>query len=78
MIEKFNLEFILHIHLNSLAKIKSSLAEFGENIEVVVLAEDNPKGKDLKITMLTEDPTMIFDVCAQFGRIKSVKVNQEG
>ncbi len=33
------------------------------------------KGKKFRISLHTEDPTIIFDTCAQFGKIKSVKIN---
>jgi len=76
MIQKYALEFILHIQNASEKMIKNSLSEFGEAIEICACQDANQKGKDLKININTEDPTMIFDICSQFGRIKSVKVNE--
>ena len=77
MIQRYLLQFTLHTHNGSLQKIKSSLAEFGEHIEVATVTDDLVKGNDFKVSMCTEDPTLIFDVCSQFGRITSVKVNEE-
>jgi len=34
------------------------------------------RGKDFKIRISTEDPTIIFDTCSQFGRLKSVKIRE--
>jgi dihydroxyacetone kinase-like predicted kinase len=76
MIQKYNLEFILYAHLGSVGTIKSSLTEFGDNLEVVNCEGDSEKGKNFKVSIKTEDPTMVFDICSQFGRIKSVKVNE--
>lgn len=57
--------------------INNSLIEFGEDLEIVQLPEnDADKGKNFKIKIYTEEPTIIFDTCAQFGRIKSVKIDE--
>ena len=56
--------------------VKSSIMELGQDIDICELhPKENPQGKDLKINMRTDDPTIIFDTCAEFGRIKSVKIN---
>ena len=78
MIQKYLIEFTLHVHGMPVEKIKSSLAEFGEHAQVQVSEDAGERGKDLMISIEAEDPTMIFDVCAQFGRIKSAKVNEQG
>ena len=77
MIQKFVLEFILHAHNTSAEKIKSSLAEFGEDLSVCADGLDKCS-KDFKINLRTDEPTIIFDLCSQIGRIKSVKINEEG
>jgi len=73
--EKFTIEFILHAYNTTIEQIKSSLAEFGDCLEVVDCKNSQEKGCNFKINISTEDPTLIFDVCSQFGRIRSVKVN---
>ncbi|MFA6357770.1 MAG: hypothetical protein WCY09_03780 [Candidatus Omnitrophota bacterium] len=75
MITKYDLEFILHAKDSSPKIIKSSLEEFGNNLAVSLL-EDNQESCNYKINMITEDPTLVFDLCSQFGRIRSVKVGQ--
>lgn len=74
--QKYRLEFILHVWNIPLQQVKSSLAEFGEILEITDCQDANSQGKDYKININTEEPTLIFDVCSQFGRIRSVKVNE--
>ncbi|MFA5356486.1 MAG: hypothetical protein WC301_03675 [Candidatus Omnitrophota bacterium] len=70
------MEFILKIYNASVETLRDSIAEFGDEIEVMELPRDNEgKGRDFRIRMRAEDPTIIFDTCAQFGRLGSVKVN---
>jgi len=74
---KYRLEFILSIQDASPQIIRNAIVGFGEGLEISPLPQDNGgKTRDLKIHILTEDPTVIFDTCAQFGRIKSVKVDE--
>lgn len=73
---KYRLEFVLHIQDASPKTVESSLSEFAEDIEITDDQGPNSKGKNLKVHLDTEDPTTIFDICAQFGRIKTVKINE--
>ena len=75
MITKYSLEFILHAKDSSAKMIKSSLAEFGNDL-VVSLLEDNKESCNYKVNMITEDPVLVFDLCSQLGRIRSVKVGE--
>jgi dihydroxyacetone kinase-like predicted kinase len=73
----YKLEFILHIYSVSAKTLKSSLAEFGDDLEITDFCQEaGAKGRDFKININTEEPTVIFDICSQFGRIKSIKVNE--
>lgn len=75
MIAKYALEFILHSKDSSPKMIKSSLAEFGN--ELMVSADSSQKENcNYKVSMITEDPTLVFDLCSQLGRIRSVKVHE--
>ena len=74
---KFRLEFRLHTYNTTLEAVKSSLAEFGEKLDISEVVDSAQKGKDFKVNINTEDPTIVFDVCSQFGRIRSVKVGDE-
>ncbi len=71
---KYYLEFILNTQTISLETMRNSIVEFGEDLEIFQ-QDSNVKGIDFKIHIYTEDPTIIFDTCAQFGKIKSVKIN---
>lgn len=71
---KYNLEFILHTLNTKAETLRSSLAEFGEDLEISQSQDDKPSGRDFKVSMNTEEPTAVFDICSQFGRIRSIKV----
>ncbi len=74
MSNRYVLEFILHARNSSPKSIKGFLAEFGDNLTV---AQEQEGKADYKVNMETEDPTMVFDLCAQLGRIRSIKVTEE-
>ena len=73
--KEFTMEFILHAYNTTIDQVKNSLAEFGNSLEVVDCDNSQEKGNNFKVNINTEDPTLVFDVCSQFGRIRSVKVN---
>lgn len=74
---KYCLEFILNMQTVSMETLKNSIVEFGEDLEILQLQQDDDvKGRDFKIRIYTEEPTIIFDTCAQFGRLKSIKVDE--
>jgi len=76
--QKYHLEFILNTQSTSLDIIKNSILEFGEGLQIQQLPQDDGgQTCNLRIHIFTEDPTIIFDTCAQFGRIKSVKIDEE-
>jgi dihydroxyacetone kinase-like predicted kinase len=76
-LQKYRLEFILHTYNASLESIKNALVEFGDSLEVSLSLKGAEKGDDFSISLSTEDPTLVFDICSQFGRIRSVKINDE-
>jgi len=74
----YYLEFILHTYSASQNVIKNSLREFADDLDIFKMLQDNiGAGENYKICMRTDDPTVIFDICSQFGRIKSVKIDEE-
>ena len=74
---KYRLEFILHAYDLTASVLEQRLREFGEDLEIFELSADNPeKGKNFRIHICSEDPTIIFDACAEFGRLKSVKIDE--
>ena len=74
---KYSLEFILSVRDISIETMKNSIIKFGDSLVVTECPDDNTKDKNFKIHINAEDPTIIFDTCAQFGRIKSVRVHEE-
>ncbi len=75
---KYCLEFILNMQTVSSNALRDSIIELGEHLEISQLPLDNDaKSRDFKIRIYTEDPTVIFDTCAQFGRLMSVKIDEE-
>lgn len=75
---KYYLEFILNPYHASAEMIKNALAEFGENLGIADFEVFNSEDKSFKINICTEEPTVMFDICSQFGRISSIKINEEG
>lgn len=73
VIDRYNIEFILSARRITAEEIKNYLAEFVDKIEVSVCGE-----AEFKVSLRALDPTIIFDTCAQFGRIKSVKIDEGG
>ncbi len=79
-INSYSLEFILHTGENeSCSVIKNYLIEWAQDLEITEESpEPSAKGKNFKVRMKAQDPTVIFDACAQLGRIKSVKIEERG
>lgn len=73
----YYLEFILYAYNSSAEFIRNSLAELGEGLEVMLLPRgENEKAESFKVNIRMQDPTIIFDTCAQIGKIKSVKIDE--
>lgn len=75
MIPRYTLEFILHSKNSSPKLIKSSLEEFGGDLTVHQCQKEGG-ACDYQVKMTTEDPTLVFDLCSQIGRIRSIKVHE--
>ena len=74
---KFYLEFILNTYDDSGEALKKVLSGLGADLEFLPMPQiDSERGRHFKIQISAEDPTVIFDTCAEFGRIKSVKVDE--
>ena len=75
MIPRYTLEFILHSKNSTLKLIKSSLEEFGSDLTIHPCQKE-AGSCDYQVNMTTEDPTLVFDLCSQMGRIRSIKVHE--
>lgn len=74
---KYSLEFILHSQHAPLEEIHGSVESLGEGLEILDCRDDTlGQGKNFIVRVFTDEPTLIFDTCAQFGRIKSMKVQE--
>jgi len=74
----YTLQFILYVLDTPVETIQNAVREFGEDLEIIPLQHSlDERGTNFEIKIHTEDPTIIFDTCAQFGRIKSVKIDEE-
>jgi hypothetical protein len=75
---KYSLDFILNTQSVSTESLKNSIIEFGEALEISLLPQESlVKGKDFRVRISTDDPTIIFDTCAQLGKLKSIKIDEE-
>jgi hypothetical protein len=71
------MDFILNAYDESMQALDNSLCGLGEDLKIIEMErESGSGGKSFQISISTQDPTVIFDACAQFGRIKSVKINE--
>lgn len=79
MFEKnFVMEFILHSYGASIQALTNSLTEFAEDIRIAPIepgVADN--GNDFLVNLRAQDPTSIFDICSQFGRIRRAKIEEK-
>jgi hypothetical protein len=73
---KYSLDFVLHTGNTTMQTLKNSLTEFCEDLHISEQPQDTGTGMYFAIEMRAEDPTLIFDICSQFGRIRSVKVEE--
>lgn len=64
-------EFILCVQEYSIETVKNSISSLGDGLAVTNCLDE---ASNYRIQINTQDPTIIFDTCAQFGRIKSVKI----
>lgn len=76
---RYCLYFTLNIQNNITVEVlRNSIIEFGEILEIYQVPEDiTVKGTDFRISIRTEDPIIIFDTCSQFGKLKSIKIDEE-
>ncbi len=73
---RYYLDFILSAKNTSQTVIKNALLEFGRDLEVSSLEDGGDESSEYKININVEDPTIIFDTCGQFGRMKAIKIEE--
>jgi hypothetical protein len=73
--QKFQLDFILSAHGQAAEGIRAALAEFADEVRIEELPqEEGCRAKDFRLRLKAAEPEAVFDLCSQFGRIKTVKV----
>lgn len=76
---KYKLEFILSTFSIDKQNVWNSLLNSAEDLEIIEALDKKIAGPaELKINLITIEPTIIFDICSQFGRITSIKVEEKG
>lgn len=73
---KYQLEFVLDTYDTKEAVLRNSLIEFGDNLEICEVNNGGVPKRDFRINLTTQEPTIVFDVCSGFGRIKEIKINE--
>jgi len=76
--QKFSLEFILSASNASAEMILHSLMQAGEGAKVLEIPQrQEPQTESFQVQVSTQDPTLIFDICSQFGRIRSIRIDEK-
>jgi len=73
MANRYTLEFILTAYGTTQKALSDALAALGDSL--LITPQQSPN--EFKVSMAVEDPTLVFDACAELGRIKSVKVEED-
>lgn len=74
---RYELEFVISAYDLKIDLLRDAIAAFGDGIEVAELSNERlSRYSDFRVNISTLDPTVIFDACAEIGRIKSVKIRE--
>ncbi len=74
---KYQLEFVLAAAGISEQDLLDLLKDITEEVELSVLPQQGgERSLPYKVTACVQDPTIVFDACAEFGRIRSVKIEE--
>jgi dihydroxyacetone kinase-like predicted kinase len=74
--QKYSVEFVLALEDCDINNLRSSLSEFSDEFKVFERKESKEGRQIINVSLIAEDPTAIFDICSQFGRLRSVKVDE--
>lgn len=73
---RYEVGFILQSRHATEKSLKNALSEFGERLEISGASEPESGAGEFKIRLTCEEPTVIFDISSQFGRIKTVRIDE--
>jgi|GEM_PF-343802 dihydroxyacetone kinase-like predicted kinase len=78
LLRKFRMEFILGSRGVSEDMLRRALEGIGEDIEMSVCSGEEEMKDELRmrVSLGTDDPELVFDICSQYGRIKSAKIEE--
>jgi dihydroxyacetone kinase-like predicted kinase len=71
----YSLKFFLQAHDADAAAICNALRDIGEDV-VVTAGQTADRPGTFEVQLFTRDPALVFDVCGQFGRIQSVRIDE--
>ena len=66
----------MNIYGASFEELRDCLTNLGDELNLDEIEDTNGKGRSIKIHIHTNDPHCVFDACSQFGRLKSVRVEE--
>jgi dihydroxyacetone kinase-like predicted kinase len=72
----YTLEFLLTAQGSDSSAIRKALSEIGQDMVVTAGDDRHAPGHCFKVSIRTLNPELVFDVCGQFGRITSVKIDE--
>ena len=70
---KYHLEFIINGQDLTAGQLIECLGGYAEGLEIT---ENKEVPGSFRVSLSAVEPTIIFDTCAQFGRLKSIKVSE--
>lgn len=77
LLRKFRMKFILGGRCLSEDMLRRALEDTGENLELSSAGEEDVCGETrIHVSLGTDDPELIFDICSQYGRIRSAKIEE--
>ena len=75
LVRTYCLKFILQTYGSDASAIHKALVPVGAEITVTPQDIGGPAAT-FAVALRTQDPALAFDVCGQFGRITSVKIDE--
>ena len=73
----YHLEFVLQTKDARPEHLRSSLKGLVDVLDILPLEDTHGQGNNYKVQVKTKEPELVFDVCSEYGRLKSVKIEEE-
>lgn len=76
-LRKFRLEFVLSSRGMSEDMLRRAIEGIGEEIEIAFCPDSEVNGEvKFHVYLNTDDPELVFDICSQYGKLMSVKIDE--